>query len=350
MKIMFYISTIREGGAARVMTNLANHFSETDNVSLVTNFSAETEYSLNAKVKRYSIEKSENKANFLKKNVSRVTNLIKIVKAEKPDLIVSFMHQNDGRALLAARLTGTKVLMSVRNDPNKLFKTKLKKVIAQTIYGLSDGVVFQTPDAQAWFSKRVQDKSQIIFNPVNPIFYQVERNPQPGLIVTCGRLVQFKRHDLLIDAFAEVHKQKPATELRIYGEGPLRAELQDRIERLGLADCAHLMGATNNVVGVLSTADLFVLSSDYEGMPNALMEAMAAGVPCVATDCPCGGPKELMNGKEDALVPIRQMGALRDKILLAFEWEGKEMKLCAQQFMPERVFEQWNDYMKKIVC
>lgn len=349
MKIMFYISTIREGGAARVMTNLANHFSETDNISLVTNFSAETEYPLTEKVKRYSIEERENKANFFQKNVNRVISLIKIMKAEKPDLLVSFMHQNDGRALLAARLTGTKVLMSVRNDPNKLFRSKTKRALAQMIYGSADGVVFQTHDAQKWFPKRIQHKSRVIFNPVNPIFYQVGRDPQPGLIVTCGRLVQFKRHDLLLEAFAKVHEARPETELRIYGEGPLRQEIQARIERLGLSGAARLMGATSNIAGVLSTADLFVLSSDYEGMPNALMEAMAAGVPCVATDCPCGGPRELMNGDTDSLVPVNDVDQLARKMQLALEKDGSDMRQYAERFRPETVLAQWNSYMKEMI-
>lgn len=158
------------------------------------------------------------------------------------------------------------------------------------------------------------------YNAVKEEFYQVERTPVRGEIVTCGRLTEQKNHKLLIDAFAEVQKIYPFATLKIYGEGVLREKLQNQIDSLNLNEKVFLMGATNDVAKALQTADLFVLSSDYEGMPNALMEAMAAGVPCISTDCPCGGPRELFGeDASDKLVPCNDSAQLAEAICCVFD-------------------------------
>ena len=207
-----------------------------------------------------------------------------------------------------------------------------------------------------WFPESLQKKSRIIVNAVNPAFFGVERYPERGLIVTCGRLNEQKNHDMLIRSFLEVSKYHPHAKLHIYGEGALKNRLQELIDENNLNDKVELCGSTNNVAGVLSRASVFVMSSDYEGMPNALMEAMASGVPCVSTDCPCGGPHMLINDKINGLlVPVGDKVSLANAIQTLLsdtdyaEEIGKNAKGKAFEFSPDIIFGEWRKYVDTII-
>lgn len=356
-KVMFYINAIHDGGAERVMVNLARYFSENEyDVILVTSFRDSWEYPVAKTVRRLSLEDREIKQSRLKRNVSRIKKLRDLCKKENPDILISFMAEPNFRAILATRGLPVKTLVSVRNDPNKEYAGKMGRMVGKVLLPMADGCVFQTEDARKWFPKRLQKKSRIIYNAVREDFYQIERTPVRGEIVTCGRLVEQKNHAMLIDAFAEVVKEFPFATLKIYGEGQLRDTLQRQIDRLGLTEKAFLMGATNDVGKALKTADLFVLSSDYEGMPNALMEAMAAGIPCIATDCPCGGPKELLNNYKVGLFEVGNTKELSMRInrILGSDNERTQMssylRMCSLKFAPDKVKDNWRCYVELITC
>lgn len=352
MKILFYINAIHDGGAERVMVNLAKYFSDIGyETILVTSFIDTWEYKIEGNVKRLTLEENEIKQGKIKRNFSRIIKLRDILKKEKPDVAVSFMAEPNFRLLVASLGLNVKTIVSVRNDPNKEYAGKIGKFVGKWILPIADGCVFQTKEAQEWFPERLQRKSTIIFNAVKEEFFHIERRPVDGEIITCGRLEAQKNHKLLIDAFSEVVKEHPYARLKIYGEGSLRNVLQEQINKLGLQEKAFLMGATNDVAKALQTADLFVLSSDYEGMPNALMEAMAAGVPCISTDCPCGGARELLgsfsteilfklNDREGLQIKINKM--LGDK-----ESKNKKGAVCkkvAEGFKSNAVFKSWGKY------
>lgn len=352
-KIMLYINVIYGGGAERVMVNLAKYFSENGyDTTLVTSFRSTGEYPLAPTVRRLTLEETEIKQSRIKRNLSRIKKLRTLCKAEKPDILISFMEEPNFRAILATRGLPVKTLVSVRNDPNKEYAGKLGWFVGKVLLPMADGCVFQTSDAQKWFPERLQKKSRIIYNAVKEDFYQVERTPVRGEIVTCGRLTEQKNHKLLINAFAEVQKIYPYATLKIYGEGALREELQDQINTLDLNEKVFLMGATNNVAKALQTADLFVLSSDYEGMPNALMEAMAAGVPCVSTDCPCGGPRELFGNLcvEDLVCcnEPKQLAQTMEKKLEQNDQSCRQRKR-AEQFRPEKINYEWIKYINELI-
>ena len=352
-KIMFYINAIHDGGAERVMVNLAKYFSENGyDTTLVTSFRDTWEYPLAPTVRRLTLEETEIKQSRIKRNLSRIKKLRDLCKSKKPDILVSFMEEPNFRAILATRGLPVKTLVSVRNDPIKEYAGKLGWFVGKVLLPMADGCVFQTGDAQKWFPKRLQKKSKIIYNAVKEDFYNVNRTPVRGEIVTCGRLTEQKNHAMLINAFAEVQKKYPFATLKIYGDGKLKDKLQKQIDGLGLSSTAHLMGATSDVIKALQTADLFVLSSDYEGMPNALMEAMAAGVPCISTDCPCGGPRELFGeDSSDKLVQCGDVDQLAEAICRALENAGDGMteKRCAETFRPEKVNKMWEKYVTEII-
>ena len=352
-KILLYINTINGGGAERVMVNLARALVEAGvDTTMVTSFRGDREYPLDPRVHRLLLEEEPLHQSRLQRNVGRIAKLRRICRREKPDLVLAFMAEPNFRAVMATRGLPVKTVVSVRNDPAREYAGKVGRLVGQYLLPLADGCVFQTRDARAWFPEKLQKKSAIIYNAVKPEFYEVQRFPVPGEIVTCGRLEEQKNHALLIEAFARLQAQRPDAVLKIYGEGSLRPVLERQIAALGLQGKVHLMGATKDVAAALRTASLFVLSSDYEGMPNALMEAMAAGVPCVSTDCPCGGPRELFGPElADRLVPCKDAAALADAMQRALTGpdDGAAFRQRAAKFAPDKVYGAWMRYLEQVV-
>ncbi len=349
-KILFYLNTIGHGGAERVMSNLSAHFSQKYECIFVTSMEISNEYVLNSEVKRINLADTEI-SGFIKKNCYLTRKLRNVIKKEKPDIVISFMAEPNFRALVACAGLKTKNLISVRNDPDKEYPSFVYRNLAKILYRFSDGVVFQTEQAKVWFPKSVQKRSRIILNQVNASFYSQNYEGDHHNIVTLGRLMPQKNHKLLIKAFSDIADQVDDN-LIIYGEGDQRSELQALIDELGLNERISLPGVINNVAEATRDAKVFVLSSDYEGMPNALMEALALGIPCISTDCPCGGPRALINdGENGILIPVGDAAALSDalkKILEDADYASKLSKCAkvrAQEFSPERIFACWEDYM-----
>ena len=319
MKILFNLGTLRKGGAERVVANLSNYLAENNNdVSIVISVEKQSYYKLNNNVKLYGLDRKKASNNFLIKNISRLKRLNHIVRTIKPDIIISFLPEPSYR-VLALKLFNKKlkVIVSVRNDPKIEYKTKINRIVMKILYPLADGFVFQTKEAKEYFSKKIQQKSVIIPNPIDKKIIQrkVYTGKKEKKIVAVGRLVEQKNHELLINAFNLVKDQIPEYNLIIYGEGSLREKLQEQIERLNLKERVFLPGNVDNIADKIENASLFVLSSNYEGMPNALMEAMALGLICISTDCPCGGPRFLIeNNVNGYLINVGKEKELANKI------------------------------------
>lgn len=357
MKILFYINVLGGGGAERVVANLANHFERDHHqIIVVASNRVDNEYQINKNVKKiYLNDNIDIKGNRIIKNIKMIYFLRYLIKKEEPDVVISFMQEPNLRAVLSSIGLKNKVIVSVRNDPEKEYPGILGQVIGKMILPLADGCVFQTVDAQRWFPYKLQKKSSIIFNEVAEQFFKISRKV-PKNIVSIGRLNNQKNHVLLIRAFAKLSEKYPDEKLFIYGEGELRNFLEKEIERYKLAKKIFLMGATDHVAEVLSEAKLFVLSSDYEGMPNVLLEALAVGVPCISTDCPCGGPKTIIeSGVNGFLIPINDEEELIKKIeyILNNENIANELSIAAKQsakrFRPETVYLEWEKYVSKII-
>ena len=311
-KILLYINSIHHGGAQRVMVNIANWLvNEGYECVLVTSFIDSWEYSFNSKVKRISLFEQPLE-NIVVRNLRLITGLRKVIKIEKPSTILSFMAEPNFRSLIACCGLDVKKVISVRNDPNREYPNFLFRFFAKTLFRFADYVVFQTEDAQRWFPKSIQKKSNVILNPVADVFFNTHFDGERHDIVTTGRLVPQKNHKMLIKAFAQI-ANKIEDNLYIYGEGKLQHELEQLISDLKMNGRIFLPGAVNNVAETIKSAKLFVLCSDYEGLPNSLMEAMALGIPCISTNCPCGGPRMLLN--DDFLVDVNDDVQLGDKLL-----------------------------------
>ncbi len=357
MKLMFCIGEMKKGGAERVVANLSNYLiKHNEEVNIITTIKGKSFYELDKKINLDGLDDDKLHKNFIIKNKKRLKKLKAILKNKKPDIIVSFLPEPSYRVLFLKIFNRQlKVIVSVRNDPKVEYKSRINRLIMKLLYPLADGFVFQTKEAQEYFSKKIQNKSVIIPNPINEDFicepYNGEREK---IIVTVGRLEEQKNHKMLIEAFSKLPEEFKEYKLIIYGEGSLRNKLEEQINELKLKDRVLLPGQVDNVKEKIYKASLFVLSSKYEGMPNALMEAMALGIPCISTDCPCGGPRFLIkNGYNGYLVPVNDTCSLRktmQNVLNKNQTEARQkVHKIAVDLHPNKINKEWEKYIVKII-
>jgi len=310
-KILFLISSMTNNGAERVMSLLVNKsVADGHTVELALQSNNIVEYDLNptAKVKFVGSSKKGLFAIF-----DRLHLLKKEIRTFKPDVIVSFLTTCNIYACLANVGQKSKLIISERNDPINDCPSKLRRIIRNLSYRLADGVIFQTDFAKQCFSKRIQDKSVVIPNPVKNDLPISNRNNTEKVIVAAGRLTKQKNYPLMIKAFSKFYQTHNDYRLDIYGKGELKDELVALVEELNLSNAVFFKGAVSDLHERIKSAKMFVLSSDYEGISNSLLEAMSMGLPCISTDCPCGGSRHLITNKENGLlVPVNDIDAFAE--------------------------------------
>lgn len=360
-KIAFHLNSLQQGGAERVVSNLANRFAkEGYEVVIATEWYGTDEFALDQKVRRVHVgltKEDENRSR-ISKMLRRIWYLRSFMKKEKPDVVVAFTRGVLYRALAAGIGTGIPVVISVRTDPVGHYDKKADKLRIPLLFPHAAGCVFQTEGAKAFFAPYLQENSRIILNPLNPKYVGV---PEPAVrtkdVVQSGRLVDFKNQPMLIRAFLKVHEKHPDYTLKIYGpdsKDGTKEILESIIHENHAEDFVKLMGGSNTLEKDLADAALYAFSSDWEGLPNALMEAMALGLPVVSTDCPCGGPKTLIeDGVNGLLVPIMDEKAMTDGILRLIEDRelaerlGREARRISERANEDAVFEQWQTYLQE---
>ena len=352
MKCLLHISVISGGGAERVLCQLSNHLVKSSEVILLISRKTKFEYELDSKIKKVYLEDELKRVSF----VNQIRFIRLMIQKESPDVCISFLPEPNFRLLLAKIGLKVKTLISVRNDPEKEYSSFIYKRLAYFLYPMADGIVFQTEGARKWFPDRIQRKSQIIMNQVSSTFF-LTRHIEEQYFVATGRLSAQKNYYLMIDAFSKIIQKYPDEQLRIYGDGELKDELQAYIDNLNADNNIMLMGRTDDIAGVLSHAKGFLLSSDFEGMPNGLLEALAVGIPCVSTDCPCGGPDTVIeNDVNGILTPVNDVNEFHKAILEIVENTtsrlemGRKAKIKAKDFSPEKVFEDWMTYIDKLTA
>lgn len=355
-KFVFYVSSLSKGGAQRVILNLTESLlKKGHHVVIVTTMVCQPEYDLPEGARRIfsDITEEETTTNRVINFIRRFRKLRNIWKNERPDVLVSFIGKNNFMAILTAWGLKIPVVTSVRGEPNAEYYDKMQQVLAKTLMGKADGLILQTPDAKAYFPKWIQKKAVILENPLNPLFiddyYEGTRKNE---IVTVGRLDGNKNQKLIIDAFCQIAGDFPEVNLILYGSGEDHEKLIEYAQKTPYKSQIFLPGPIRNVKTRIEKSKIFVLSSNTEGMPNSLMEALALGIPSISTDCPCGGPRMLMKGKENGiLVPVGKAEPMAKamRTLLTDEelWEKysrNAYKLC-EELHPERVNGKWEEYL-----
>ena len=342
-----------------MMSVLANELARRGHhVHLVTDYTAENEYAVSPDVTRSSMDGDFNKygrGNVIVRTVRRIARLRKICITENADIVISFMREASYKAIIATAFLKTKNMISVRIDPASAYHTKLQAFLAKFFYSKADACVFQTEQALKWYPRRIQKHARVIINPIDDKFYErgvpAERRKE---IISCGRLSTQKRFDLLIDAFAKTLPRHPEFRLTIYGDGEQRVYLEKKIAEYGIGSAVNLPGRNQDIGAATYDSYAFVLSSDFEGLPNGLMEAMAMGLPVIATDCKGGGAKAVVENETNGLlIPVGNvelMAAALERYMDGEEFAcrmGAKARETAERFKTEAVVDQWEAYAKE---
>ncbi len=367
MKILFHINSMGHGGAERVVSILSAAFVDRGHeVVLATLWHSDDEYETDKRVRRVSVglTDDEDSKGRIYKVWARFANLRKCIKNENPDLVISFCNKANFRSAYALFGMKTPLLISVRNDPDKDYRPY--RLPTWYMEHKASGCVFQTPDAMNFFSERLRRKGRIILNPLSEQY--LNRHVSAGVgararrkeIVTAGRITRQKNQLLLIKAFNEIKEKHPDYVLKIYGEVEQKdvfSEMKTYIKDNALDDRVLFMGVSDRLPDEISDSALFVLPSDYEGMPNALIEAMALGLACIATDCPCGGARMLIEDKKSGLlVPTGDVAKLAYAIdyMLSHESEaarmGAEAGKLVKKVEPHKISAEWLEFIDDILA
>lgn len=356
MHVAMLIGALYKGGAEHVLVNLADYMiSQGHKVTVVTQYIKENEYELNRSARRVLCDITEKETtksrcvNFKR----RFCKLRNIWKQEKPDVILSFIGKNNIMAIMTSVGLGIPVAVSVRSEPAREYYNPLLKFLAKHLFGYAAGVVLQTKASMDFFPQNVRKKAVILKNPVSAEFF---RDRYVGIrekvIVSVGRVDENKNHRMLIRAFSGIAEEFPEYKVIIYGEGDKRQELQKMVKDMGMGNRIFLPGNINYVADAIYKTRVFVLTSNKEGMPNVLIEAMVMGLTVIATDCPCGGPGELIcSGENGILIPVGDEKMLQEKLhfllnnLQEADSMGEKASVTGEIYSPEKVFEEWGKYL-----
>ena len=351
-KIVLYIGSLGRCGAERVMTNIANYLSNQYEVTLVSDANKSADgYPLDERINCVCLGMTNGG---LKGNLKRIKMLREIVRHAKPDAVLSFMGPTNIRMLLATSDVKVRKIVSVRNDPRVEYGNGLRRAFARLIFRSASGCVFQTQEAMDYFQKSVRRKSKIIWNPVADKFFERSWTPVREEIAVVGRLVPQKNPLLALESFRLISDGYPNVHLTYYGSGPLKESIIAKADEYKLNDRVTIIDNVPNIEDYISSARLFLMASNFEGMPNALMEAMTVGLPCLSTDCPCGGPKAISEGfSADMLVPCNDAEAIASRMKGLLSDESKQKELSSKErersslFRMELVMKKWEDFLFK---
>ena len=349
MKISFFIGGMRRGGAERVMSILANDYCQRGwDVDIVLLLNNAVEYDLDSRINIVNITK---KAGGYLKNAPRwLGGIRKYLKNRKPDRVVSFVGRINALVLTASMGLKLPIVVSERNDPKHDGRGAFMQWYCNRIYHQAKAIVYQNEHEKSCFSKSLEKKGCIIPNPVSVAAVKTEPST---IVATAGRLIEQKNQKILVSAMAQVHKVYPDVKCRIYGEGNLRAPLQTQIEELGLQNVVSLEGNVKDIHQRLADCGIFALTSNFEGLSNALIEAMMVGLACITTDYP--GARELITDGENGLVvPMNDADALASAIIKLIENKdgcadtlAEQGQSFAARFKAETVLAQWHTVIER---
>ena len=360
-KICLFISSLHKAGAERVMAQIAEHLSaEGLEVTLVTQADDRGKpdsFSVSENIKRRfsDLTNQEITKSRVVNFVRRYRKLQRIWEEEKPDIILSFIGKNNVMAIQTAKKLKTPVVAAVRGDPALEYADNRTKNAAFKLFKEAAGIVVQTEEGKMFFPADIRKQCVILPNPIAESFcterFTGERKKE---IVCVGRIDDNKNQKMLLEAFGEIADAYPAYQLRFFGTGPMAETLEKEAKDMGLKDRAFFLGHRDDIASEIRDASVFVLPSDTEGMPNALLEAMALGLPVIATDCPCGGPRDLIREKENGLlIPVRDREALKEALLFVIahpeeaEAMGEKARNVQERFAPEKALAAWSKYLKE---
>jgi len=390
MNILFFVSSMHAGGAERVAATLSGGWAQRGHrVTLAPTYTGKGKlfYSLDPKV---HVEWVADRLGWLGRTplapIVKLWALRRLVREQRPDVIVSFLTNVNVMVLLATRGLGVPVIACERTNPAvSTSATPRLQRLRRRLYPHADMVTVQAEASLAPMMKLVPGMRRlaVVPNPLPPdlppprppdVHAQDDREEQSAAavsdggmertsgvvaqrrrLVAMGRFVPSKRYAGLVKVFERLAPRFPDWDLAIWGDGPLRSELEDRAARAGLEGRLLLPGRTSSPWRELLASDLFVLTSEVEGFPNALIEAMALGLPCVSVDCP-SGPREITrDGRDAVLVPLNDEEAIEQALAdlmgnpqARAELGERGARSVRERYGLEQVLEHWNGLFQEV--
>ena len=348
-KVTFFIDSLGGGGIERVTAVLANGFSSHGfDVHIVLRGKAGHEYpTLDGMQKHYlDTEGRENWYRLLWRHLRKTRAIFKQI-GDGPVISLA-VPPADIFVVYGLLFSGRRMILSERNDPQNAPRALWRKIVRLLCYCLADAVVFQTQNAKNYFPKTIRKKGVVIPNPLMsdlPVRHEGKRRKE---VVNFCRFSPQKNLRLLIDAFALVAKKHADFSLALYGHGPQEEELREYAKQRSIAEKVHFRGFLKDIHRAVVDSMIFISSSDYEGLSNSMLEALAIGLPVICTDCPAGGGRAFIRPYENGLlVPPCDIVALSEAINTLIENESLREKLSQnavkirEVLQAEKIFLQW---------
>lgn len=357
MNISFIVPTMGYGGAERVISILSKAFAEkghTVRIGVLSDFLENVAYNLDSNVK------VEHVKSYGMRSIKNIKNTLKSIedflRNSNTEVVLCFANTVCALVSIVCKKMKLPIIFSERSDPRRYLKSFSDKLLQKVLLKNVKHAVFQTEGAKKLYPKKIRENSVVILNPLDtsrmPDYYEGERRKA---IVSVGRIRIEKRPDVLVEAFIKIADKHKNYSLELYGKGDMIDGLKARVESCGLSERVNFMGNSSTIFEDIKGASIFVLTSDYEGLPNALLEAMALGLPCVSTKCSPGGAEELItDGVNGYLVPCGDIDALAecmDYMLSHYDNAlaiGKEALKVRQRVELRVIVNEWEKYIKNV--
>lgn len=301
-KLVISIATLGSGGAERVLSILSSAFADSiDEVIIILWKNSKIFYTVDKRVSIIDLTEITKSTNDFRKALC----FRKIIKSIQPDCILSFLYPYSIRVILSLLGLNQKIIVAERRDPRVVKGGRVIRCIRDLLYCLTDRILVQSFYNKSFYPKFLQSKIDVIYNPIRidtNLPHIDDKEKLRKEIVTVGRLIPEKNHKLLIDSFCEFYKNSPDYVLSIWGDGPLKDELEHYAYQKGLKSGMNffLHGNSTNVLAEIRSSYIFVLTSYTEGMPNALYEAICSGLPSISTKV--SGIFDLLQDHKNALI------------------------------------------------
>ena len=345
-RVYFIMPNLTGGGAERVASILVNQFAESGvETTLVLVKNDIIEYRIDSRVK---IDKSIMHESGTRNPIQQILDIRSYMKKRPCGTFISFLTYQNFYAALANIGQNHKLILSLRNAPDKIqgggIITKLSAMIS---FALSDCVTFQTQDARNYYPTFIQKKGCVILNPLQSNLPEYDVTKTKNAFISFCRLEPQKNLSMAIKAFAKFYKNHPEYEYHIFGNGELKEELEQQIQDSDLNGVVKIFPFKKNILQEAKNYRMFILSSDYEGLSNSMIEAVSMGMPSICTDCPIGGAKMVIhNGINGFLVPVGDCDGMAKAMDNASDIAycskvSENAKKTAERFSEKRIVNEW---------
>jgi glycosyltransferase involved in cell wall biosynthesis len=360
--VMFILPGLGAGGSEHVVTFVANRLAAAGYRISIVSFENPTETPYYPRHPSIAVDYlavpvgRRGAVPAIRSIAQRVRRLRQLFVERQPDLAISLLTRSNVVSLMASSGLGFPVVVSERNNPDRQNHGRIWDMLRHYTYPKAYGLLTMTHGAMEWFPPAMRKRSWVIPNMADWQHFKPNYKNDVKTMTAVGRLTHQKGFDLLLQAFAMIADDHPDWKLRIWGEGPDRAELEALRERLGLTSRVEMPGVSEQPGGWIETADAFVLSSRYEGWGLVLCEAMAAGLPCVSFNCPFG-PADMITDEINGLLPpdgdVAALARAMSRVMSDSKLRatlGVNAARTSERFAPEQIGEMWQQMIEGVLA